>query len=66
MIKTNFFNWVKLYMPPKQTCVCLTNSFYENGCVFAKTKPQSIIVTTALQKVKKEACLSPQLNTTVG
>jgi len=43
-------------MPPKQSCVCLTNSFYakyENGCVFAKTKPQSIIITTALQKVKK-------------
>jgi len=38
-------------MPPKQTCICLTYSVYakcENGCVFAKTKPQSII-TTALQ-----------------
>jgi len=40
-------------MPPKQTCVYLTNSFYENGCVFAKTKPQSMIITTALQEVKK-------------
>jgi len=41
----------------KQTCTCLAHSVYgyakyENGCVFAKTKPQSII-TTALQEVKK-------------
>jgi len=39
-------------MPPKQTCTCLTHSVYskcENGCVFAKTKPQWII-TTALHR----------------
>ena len=38
-------------MPPQQTCICLTHSVYtkyENGCVFVKTKPQSIIAT-ALQ-----------------
>jgi len=41
----------KLYMSPKQTCLCLTQYVYakcENGHVFAKTTPQSII-TTALQ-----------------
>jgi len=34
----------------EQTCICLTHSAYtkcENSCVFAKTKPYSII-TTAL------------------
>ena len=45
-------------MPPQQTCICLstqsasTHSVYakcENGCVFVKTKPQSII-TTVLQR----------------
>jgi len=38
-------------MPPKQTCIYFTHSVYakcEKGCVFAKTKPQSII-TTVLQ-----------------
>jgi len=41
-------------MPPKQTCECLTHAVHakcENGCVFSKTKPQSIITTT-LQKVR--------------
>jgi len=50
--KDDYLNWGKLYVPPKQTCVCMTHSVYaksENGCVFAKMKLQSII-TTALQK----------------
>jgi len=41
----------KLQMSSKHTCVCLTHAVYtkcENGCVFVKRKPQSI-VTTALQ-----------------
>jgi len=42
---------------PEQTCICFAHSVYgyakcENGCVFAITKPQSIIAT-ALQEVKK-------------
>jgi len=41
----------------KQTCICLAHLVYgyakcEIGCVFAITKPQSII-TTALKEVKK-------------
>jgi len=34
--KDNFTNWMKLHMPSKQTCICLTHSVYakcENGCV---------------------------------
>jgi len=47
----------KVIHAPKQTSIYVwpTQSPVtqcENGCVFAKTKPQSII-TTALQEVKK-------------
>jgi len=38
-------------MQKLQTCVCFThplNTKYENGCVFAETKPQAIL-TTALE-----------------
>jgi len=38
-------------MQKLQTCVCFTHTLYtecENGCVFAATKPQSIL-TTALE-----------------
>jgi len=41
----------KLHMSTKETCICLTHAVYtkcENGCVFVKTTPTSIL-TTALQ-----------------
>jgi len=39
---------LKLHLSFKQMCICLTHAVYtkcENGCVFAKTKPQSILTT---------------------
>jgi len=49
----NVVNWGTLHMFSRQICICLTNSVHklckncEEGWLFAKTKPQTII-TTAL------------------
>jgi len=46
-----YYEMQKLHMSSKQTWVCLTHAVYtkcENGCVFAKTKPQ-LILTTVLR-----------------
>ena len=48
---TKRYELQKLHMSFKQICMCLTHAVYtkcENSCVFAKTKPQSIL-TTALE-----------------
>ena len=41
MFQRQFFQVGKLYIPPNQTCICLTHSIYakcENGCVQWRTQ----------------------------